>query len=222
MIRDMLNGKSINSSFIICYFQYALLFKRLSGEYKEKYEVYVNKKINLIKKNDYQVNKEVIPDIYDFFMLIYLSNKDISTPEMQKMQKVLIEEHLIRQMYWMFHGPEFKETMKSKVISSSLKMKDEVYLEKFQKDPYFKMKYLDIFIKELHNQDIYHHMFSLTIDSEASTFPHEVAGGAKLSLADFLAQYGKFGSRFIRHQVTITDTAVENWIDIESGVVVVE
>jgi len=159
MIRDMLNGKSIiNSSFIICYFQYALLFKRLSGEYKEKYEVYVNRKINLIKKNDYQVNKDIIPDIDDFLMLIYLSNKDMSTPEMQKMQKVLIEEHLIRQMYRMFHGPKFKETMKSKVISSSLKMKDEVYLEKFQKDPYFKMRYLDIFIKELHKQDIYHQM----------------------------------------------------------------
>lgn len=159
MIKDMLNEKSvINSSFIICLFQYALLFKRLSGEYKEKYEVYVNRKINLIKKNDYQINKDIIPDIDDFLMLIYLSNKDMSRPEMQKMQKVLIEEHLIRQMYWMFHGPEFKETMKSKVISSSLKMKDEVYLEKFQKDPYFKMRYLDIFIKELHKQDIYHQM----------------------------------------------------------------
>lgn len=72
------------------------------------------------------------------------------------------------------------------------------------------------------NQDIYNHMFSLTIDSKASTFPHEVAGGAKVSQADFLAQYGKFGARYIRHQVTVTDTAVENWIDIEDGIVVVE
>jgi hypothetical protein len=72
------------------------------------------------------------------------------------------------------------------------------------------------------NQDIYNHMFSLTIDSESSTFPHEVAGGAQLEKVDFLAMYGKLGSRFIRHQVTITDTAVENWIDIESDVVVVE
>ena len=162
MIIGMLNDKSIiSSSFIMCYFQYVLLFKRLCAEYKEKYEEYINRKISLIKKNDYEVNKEVIPNIGDFFMLIYLSNKDMSTPEMKKMQKVLIEELLIRQMCKMFHGHEFKETMKSKVINSSLKVKDEAYLEKFQKDPYFKIRCLDIFVKELHKQGIYHKMIDI-------------------------------------------------------------
>ena len=117
MIIGMFNGKSIfNSSFIKCFFQYILLFKRLCGEYKEKYEEYVNRKIRLIKKNDYKVNKKIIPVIGEFFMQIYLSNKDMGTPEMKKIKKVLIEEFLIRQMYWMFHGPECKETMKSKLI----------------------------------------------------------------------------------------------------------
>jgi ubiquitin-protein ligase len=161
MIIGILNGKSIiSSSFIICYFQYVLLFKRLCGEYKEKYEEYVNRKISLIKNNDYEVNKKNIPTIGDFFMLIYLSNKDMSTTEMKKIEKVLIEEFLIRQMYWMFHGPEY-ETMKSKVVNSSLKVKDEAYLEKFQKDPYFKIRFLDIFVKELHKQDIYHQMIDI-------------------------------------------------------------
>ena len=161
MIIGMLNGKSIiSSSFIICYFQYVLLFKRLCGEYKEKYEEYVNRKISLIKNNDYEVNKKNTPTIGDFIMLIYLSNKDMSTPEMKKIEKVLIEEFLIRQMYWMFHGPEY-ETMKSKVVNSSLKVKDEAYLEKFQKDPYFKIRFLDIFVKELHKQDIYHQMIDI-------------------------------------------------------------
>jgi disulfide oxidoreductase YuzD len=85
----------------------------------------------------------------------------MSTPEMKKMKKVLIEEFLIRQMYWMFHGPECKEIMKSKVVNSSLTINDEAYLEKFQKDPNFKMRYLDIFVKELHKQDIYHQMIDI-------------------------------------------------------------
>lgn len=163
MIIGAFKGKSvISSSFITCYFQYVLLFKRLCQDYKEEYETYVNKKISLITMNDYEVTKKIVPDIGDFFMLIYLSNKDMSTPEMKKMKKVLIEEFLIRQMYWMFHGPECKETMKSKVVNNtSLSVSDEAYLEKFQNDPNFKMRYLDIFVKELQRQDIYHQMIDI-------------------------------------------------------------
>ena len=162
MIIGAFNGKSvISSSFIMCYFQYVLLFKRLCQDYKEEYETYVNRKISLITMNDYEVNKKIVPDIGDFLMLIYLSNKDMSLPEMKKMKKVLIEEFLIRQMYWMFHGPECKEIMKSKVVNSSLALSDEAYLEKFEKDPNFKMRYLDIFVKELHKQDIYHQMIDI-------------------------------------------------------------
>ena len=162
MIIGAFSGKSvISSSFIMCYFQYVLLFKRLCQDYKAEYETYVNRKISLITMNDYEVNKKIVPDIGDFLMLIYLSNKDMSTPEMKKMKKVLIEEFLIRQMYWMFHGPECKEIMKSKVVNSSLTINDEAYLEKFQKDPNFKMRYLDIFVKELHKQDIYHQMIDI-------------------------------------------------------------
>ena len=163
MIIGGFNGKSvISSSFINCYFQYVLLFKRLCQDYKAEYETYVNRKISLITMNDYEVNKKIVPDIGDFFMLIYLSNKDMSTKEMKKMKKVLIEELLIRQIYWMFHGPECKETMKSKVVNnSSLEVSDETYLEKFQKDPNFKMRYLDIFVKELQKQDIYRQMIDI-------------------------------------------------------------
>ena len=162
MIIGAFSGKSvISSSFIMCYFQYVLLFKRLCQDYKAEYETYVNRKISLITMNDYEVNKKIVPDIGDFLMLIYLSNKDMSTPEMKKMKKVLIEEFLIRQMYWMFHGPECKEIMKSKVVNSSLTVNDEAYLEKFQKDPNFKMRYLDIFVKELHKQNIYHQMIDI-------------------------------------------------------------
>lgn len=156
MIIGMFNGKSrISSAFIVCYFQYVLLFKRLCKEYKDEYESYMNKKIGLITMNDYEVNKKIIPDIGDFLMLTFLSNKDMTTPEMKKMKNVLIQEFLIRQVYWIFHGPDCKDTMKQKIVNGSLRINDDVYLDLFHSDPNLKMRHLDIFNNELHRQQIY-------------------------------------------------------------------
>ena len=156
MIIGMFNGKSrISSAFIVCYFQYVLLFKRLCKEYKDEYESYMNKKIGLITMNDYEVNKKIIPDIGDFLMLTFLSNKDMTTPEMKKMKNVLIQEFLIRQVYWIFHGPDCKDTMKQKIVNGSLRLNDDVYLDLFHSDPNLKMRHLDIFNNELHRQQIY-------------------------------------------------------------------
>ena len=143
---------------ITCYFHYVLLFKRLCREYQEEFDTYVNKRINLITMNDYEVNKKIVPDIGDFFMLIFLSNKDMSSPEMIKIKNVLVEEFLIRQIYWIFHGPDCQITMRNKVsaLNNLAKLDDDVYLDKFHNDPNFKMRYLDIFNKELHNKNIYH------------------------------------------------------------------
>ena len=162
MIIGMFNGKSmISSAFITCYFQYIILFKRLCIEYKEDYEDYVNKKIRLITMNDFEVNKKIIPDIGDFFMLTFLSNKDMTTPEMKKMKKVLCEEFVTREMYWIFHGPECSLTIQEKMANSNLKINDELYLDLFQSDPNLKMKHLDIFNKELHRLNIYKDIINL-------------------------------------------------------------
>ena len=133
MIIGIFNGKSIvSTSYITCYFHYVLLFKRLCKEYQEEYNFYVDKKLSLITMNDYEVNKKIVADIGDFFMLIFLSNKDMTSPEMIKIKSVLIEEFLIRQTYWMFHGPDCKDIMKSKVnsLSNNVKLNDDIYLEK--------------------------------------------------------------------------------------------
>ena len=159
MIIGIFNGKSIvSTSYITCYFHYVLLFKRLCREYQEEFNTYVNKRINLITMNDYEVNKKIVPDIGDFFMLIFLSNKDMSSPEMIKIKNVLVEEFLIRQIYWIFHGPDCQSIMREKVIALNnvTRLNDDVYLEKFHNDPDFKMRYLDIFNKELHNKNIFH------------------------------------------------------------------
>ena len=159
MIIGIFSGKSIiSTSYITCYFHYVLLFKRLCREYQEEFNTYVNKRLNLITMNDYEVNKKIVPDIGDFFMLIFLSNKDMSSPEMIKIKNVLVEEFLIRQIYWIFHGPDCQSIMREKVIALNnvTRLNDDVYLEKFHNDPDFKMRYLDIFNKELHNKNIFH------------------------------------------------------------------
>lgn len=72
------------------------------------------------------------------------------------------------------------------------------------------------------NQDIYNHMFGLTIDTETSTFPAEIAGGTTMTKEEVLAKYGKFGSRYIMHRATVDATHAENWVDTEATVQVVE
>ena len=156
MIIGMFKGKAtISSAFIICYYHYILLFKKLCKEYKDDYEKYINKKISLITMNDYEVNKKIVPDIGDFLILIFLSNKDVKSPEINKMKDTLIEEFLIRQIYWIFHGPECQYSMKEKVMKVNSEFTDEEYLDMFESDPSFKMQYLDIFIKQLHRLNIY-------------------------------------------------------------------
>ena len=162
MIIGMFNGKSkISSAFIMCYFHYVLLFKRLCREFKAEYDAYVDKKISLITMNDYQVNKSIVPDIGDFLMLTFLSNKDLTSTEMKKMKDVLVQEFLIRQVYWIFHGPDCSSTMRQKVVNGSLRISDDVYLDKFQSDPNFKMRHLDIFNRELHRQGIYNQVINI-------------------------------------------------------------
>lgn len=105
--------------------------------------------------NDYDANKKIVPDIGDFLMLIFLSNKDMKSPEMKKMKDTLIQEFLTRQIYWIFHGPECNEVMKRKIMNVRIDFDNEIYLEKFENEPNFKMIYLDIFNKQLHKLGIY-------------------------------------------------------------------
>ena len=112
MIIGMFNGRTnICSSFIRCYFQYVLLFKKLCLEYEKEYSTYVNKILNVVKNNHYNVDKNIIPDIGDFFMLLFFSNKNAYTEPMKKMWKILFEEFVIRQAYWTFHEEFNKRKM---------------------------------------------------------------------------------------------------------------
>lgn len=140
----MFNGKtSICSSFIRCYFQYVLLFKKLCLEYEEEYSNYVNHILNLIKKNDYSPDKNIVPDIGDLFMLLFFSNKDTHTPKMKKMWYVLFEELTIRQAYWIFHEYNNKYMM-LKIIGES-----DLYFQNYEDDSSVKIKDNKILIEDL-------------------------------------------------------------------------
>ena len=167
MIIGMFNGKSIiSSAFIVSYFHYVLLFKKLCHEFEEEFTLYFNQKINLIRMNNYEVNKRIAPDIGNFFMLMFFSNKDMNSDEMKKIRHALFEEYFTRQMFWIFHGDECKIKMKDLILQNPFKFKDEkfldkIYLEKFENDPDFKMRYLDLFNKELHNLGIFNKVVNI-------------------------------------------------------------
>ena len=96
MIIGMFNGQSaISSAFIRCYFHYVLLFKKLSIEFENEYIDYLNYKLNLIHKNKYIIKKSIIPDIGDFFVLLFFCNRNTHNEKMTKMWYCLFEELLV-------------------------------------------------------------------------------------------------------------------------------
>ena len=165
MIIGIFNGKSvISSAFITSYFHYVLLFKKLCVEFEDEFTLYINHKLNLIRLNDYEVNKRIVPDIGNFFMLMFFSNKDLKTEEMKKIRNGLFEEYFTRQMFWIFHGQE--SDMKNLIQQNHFKIDDEkfrdkIYLERFEEDPNFNMNYLDLFNKELHNLGIFNNVVDI-------------------------------------------------------------
>jgi hypothetical protein len=119
----------------------------------------MKKKIDLISLNDFDVNKKIVPDIGNFMMLMFFSNKELLNPEQsKKLWNVLFEEILTRQMYWIFYGDDCKTKMENLIMKNNIddtKILDKIYLDKFETDPNFKMRYLDIFNKKLHKIGIF-------------------------------------------------------------------
>ena len=153
MIIGMFSGKAeISSKFIRSYFQYVLLYKKLCLEFEDENLAFLNKKLSLIYDNNYNIDKKIIPDIGNFFMILFYCNKDTHEESMQKMWNCLFEEHLTRQMFWMFHSEECKNTMKRLVLKTK---NDESFLTKYENDANFKMKYLDKFIDDLNKKNLY-------------------------------------------------------------------
>ena len=90
-----------------------------------------------LEKNDYIPNKSIIPDIGNFFMLLFFSNKDMHNEKMKKIWYCLFEEFLVRQMFWIFHnGGQIVEILRKIKITKNenyiLDIKKKLVTDKFE------------------------------------------------------------------------------------------
>ena len=118
MIIGIFNGKTnISSVFIRCYFQYILLFKKFCEEFSDDYKNILNGYLKQIKGNNYNINKKLIPDIGNFFVLLFFLPEEYSNLyDMKKVMDTVIEEFLTRQMYWLFHSSPSNYEMKNLLL----------------------------------------------------------------------------------------------------------
>ena len=156
MIIGIFNGKTtISSAFIRCYFHYVLLFKKLCLEFEDDYCKYVNHILNLIKKNNYEINKQIIPDIGNFLMLLFFSNKDTHSDKMKKMWYSIFEESSLRRPNWIFHGDELKAQTRKLILKFQEPLIDDVCIKRFELDDNYDMVNKELFISDLKNADLF-------------------------------------------------------------------
>ena len=88
------NKSSISSSYVICYFQYMLLFQKLFQKYRKPYRKYINNYLdkllnnNYKEKNDYNDELNKIEKILKLLILLFFANEDPSSKEMQKLSNI--------------------------------------------------------------------------------------------------------------------------------------
>ena len=137
MIIGMFNGQSsISSAFIRCYFHYVLLFKKLSIEFEDEFINYLNHKLNLIHKNKYNIKKSIIPDIGDFFVLLFFCNRNTHTEKMKKMWYCLFEELLVRQIFWIFNDKNNKKNIIELILQDGeeIEKQKKISMKKIEKE----------------------------------------------------------------------------------------
>ena len=127
MIIHILSEKNISSAYIRCIFHFVLLFRKLCEEIEEKYIKYLNDILNKIHRNNYIINKSIIPDLGDFFILLYFCDRNIHNEKMKKIWKALFEEFLARQMYSILKDLDyFPEIFKKLSIKKPEYIKDNI------------------------------------------------------------------------------------------------
>ena len=153
MIIGMFNGKSdISSAFIISYFQYVLLYKKLCEEFEEENMAFINKKLSMIFENEYKIDKKLIPDIGDFLMALFYCNKDTHEEGMKKMWNCIFEEFIIRQMFWVFHSDEFRDKMRALLLKDK---NNEACLNKLKNERNFQIRFEEKFIDDLNRLKLF-------------------------------------------------------------------
>lgn len=144
VIIGMFKGQNnLSSDFLMCYYQYVFVFKKLCKEFQEDYEKHLHYKKLLLEMKDYDMNEEVIPKISDFLILTLMGKENMGSEEMKTIKDSLVQEFIAHQIGWIFHGTE-KAKIKEKIISE-MWIDDQIFFDRFEKDPDFKMEYQDKF-----------------------------------------------------------------------------
>ena len=175
MIIGMFNGQSIiSSAFIMCYFHYVLLFRKLCNEFDNEYIDYLNHKLNIIHKNRYNVRKKIIPDIGNFLVLLYFCDRNTHNNYMKKIWYSLYEEFLVRQIFWMFYNEGKGDKILDKIF-----LKDDEILEYSNKknelkrdnlkSGFLKIKNHEKFIQLLIKENIYDKIIDIINEKEESS-----------------------------------------------------
>ena len=175
MIIGMFNGQSIiSSAFIICYFHYVLLFRKLCNEFDNEYIDYLNHKLNIIHKNRYNVRKKIIPDIGNFLVLLYFCDRNTHNNYMKKIWYSLYEEFIVRQIFWMFYNEGKGDKILDKIF-----LKDDEILEYSNKknelkrdnlkSGFLKIKNHEKFIELLIKENIYDKIINIINEKEESS-----------------------------------------------------
>ena len=175
MIIGMFNGQSIiSSAFIMCYFHYILLFKKLCKEFEKEYFKYLNDKLNIIHKYRYNIRKKIIPDIGNFLVLLYFCPKKINNKYFKKVWSSLYEEFLLRQIFWMFYNEGRGDKILEKIILTDEEMgiakkANELKKESLQSGN-LKVNNHDKFIELLKKENIYKKIIEIINEVEESPF----------------------------------------------------
>ena len=127
-------------------------------EYNAVYSIYLNKIFNHIVENNYSVNKQIIPDIGNFFMVLLFNKVEINTDTLKKIYNVLFEDFIVRQMFWMFHSYDVRDNMEDLILNDIL---NKSYLDEFENNKNFIMAYLNEFNEDLHNKNIYQNIIDI-------------------------------------------------------------
>ena len=153
MIIGLYKGKaSLSSSFIKCYFQFIILFKKLCQEFPWDYSMYINNIFNDIKNNNFPVNKYIVPDIGNIFMVLLFNKLEINNDILKKIYNALFEDFLARQMFWMFHSDESKDKMQQFLFE---KIQEKSLLNEYENNKELRINNYEKFLNDLHVKVIY-------------------------------------------------------------------
>ena len=118
----------------------------------------MNDIFNQIRENDFSVNKQIIPDIGNFFMVLLFNKVEVNSESLKKIYNALFQDFLIRQMFWMFHSDETRDNMKRIILSELI---CNAYLDEFENNKNFRMNNLQKFNDDLNAKNIYKNIIEI-------------------------------------------------------------